>query len=526
MTSASQAAVPRPWPVGRPLGMVLLLCAVLAGAIAGFNGGVFTYTLDDPYIHLALAANLAEFHYGLAPGSFAAPSSSILWPALLAPFAALPGFAYAPLALNLVCLAANVALLQAILRGVFGDTDNGWLLADMLTIAAVLALNLVGLAFTGMEHELQVALALAVLQGVRVVWCGDRPPAWLAAAMVLGPLVRYESLSLTLGAGAVLFVRGHRRLACTAIAVALLLLAAFSLFLLSLGLPALPSSVLNKLVGQPPGMGPVLGLSDFVLRRLHDLFFEPHRAVIFAALATLASAALMRRRHEHAGVLGVMALVGAGHLALGRWDALARYEIYALAVLLAGSAIVFAADLRRLTARYRPLTVALLGCLALALVFGRNVGITAKTPLAASNIYEQQYQLRRFVTEFHPSAVAVNDLGLVSFRNPYPVLDLWGLGSDAARRAWRTEAPGWIGRMAAARAVPLAMIYTQWFAPVASIPDDWTLVGRLFLGGPMFSVGSNPVDFYVTPAGDIDYTRGRLQAFAASLPPGVTLEIR
>ena len=61
--------------------------------------------------------------------------------------------------------------------------------------------------------------------------------------------------------------------------------------------------------------------------------------------------------------------------------------------------------------------------------------------------------------------------------------------------------------MAAARAVPLAMIYTDWFAPVAGIPADWTLVGRLFLGRAMFSVGSNPVDFYLPPAGDADEGR-------------------
>jgi hypothetical protein len=65
------------------------LCAGELAAIVLLNGGHFTYALDDAYIHLALARNIAHGHYGVNAGEFAAPASSALWPFLLAPFAAL-----------------------------------------------------------------------------------------------------------------------------------------------------------------------------------------------------------------------------------------------------------------------------------------------------------------------------------------------------------------------------------------------------------------------------------------------------
>ena len=41
--------------------------------------------------------------------------------------------------------------------------------------------------------------------------------------------------------------------------------------------------------------------------------------------------------------------------------------------------------------------------------------------------------MRRFVLEHVKAPVAVNDVGLVAYRNPYMVLDLIGLGSEEVR---------------------------------------------------------------------------------------------
>jgi len=40
-----------------------------------------------------------------------------------------------------------------------------------------------------------------------------------------------------------------------------------------------------------------------------------------------------------------------------------------------------------------------------------------KIPLAARNIYEQHHQMRRFAIDYYRQLIAVNDLGLVSYKN-------------------------------------------------------------------------------------------------------------
>ncbi len=76
------------------------------------NDGTFVYALDDPYIHLDLAKQIATTGvYGVNPGEISSPSSSILWPFLLVPFALTPFFVYMPFIIGLVSAAASAAVL-------------------------------------------------------------------------------------------------------------------------------------------------------------------------------------------------------------------------------------------------------------------------------------------------------------------------------------------------------------------------------------------------------------------------------
>ena len=57
--------------------------------------------------------------------------------------------------------------------------------------------NLVGAAFTGMEHSLQLLVALALVSGLISFCQTGKYSRWLPAAIVLAPLVRYEMLALS-----------------------------------------------------------------------------------------------------------------------------------------------------------------------------------------------------------------------------------------------------------------------------------------------------------------------------------------
>src|SRR2546425_3180819 len=193
----------RPWkrptlgPTRLSMTFFTLLFAAALVAILWLNQGTFTYTLDDPYLHLSLAENIAAGHYGINRDDVAAPSSSVLWPYLLAPFSVLPFGHLVPLLLNYVASLGTIALLRRIITTSLGGAQERLKneVVAMLLAFLVLAANLVGLAFTGMEHSLQVLVSVALVAGLIEESTTGRGPWWLPLAIVAGALLPYENLA-------------------------------------------------------------------------------------------------------------------------------------------------------------------------------------------------------------------------------------------------------------------------------------------------------------------------------------------
>ncbi|MFN3695512.1 MAG: hypothetical protein ACK4UV_10930, partial [Ignavibacterium sp.] len=75
----------------------LLLVGVNFFLIKNINSSFFTYTIDDPYIHLSLAENIRNFHYGINQNEYSSPSSSIIYSLLFVPFIYYEFAVYLPL---------------------------------------------------------------------------------------------------------------------------------------------------------------------------------------------------------------------------------------------------------------------------------------------------------------------------------------------------------------------------------------------------------------------------------------------
>src|SRR6185437_435554 len=223
------------------------ITAALFLAILKINHGTFTYTLDDPYIHLALSSQILHGNYGIHAGQYAAPSSSILFPFLLAAAAGTRLHPYLPLILNVAALFLTIEIIRRFFVHLELARDNigAMVLAGGVVLMAI-CLNIIGVVFTGLEHSLHVASVAAIIYGLARFLDERKMPAWLPAAIVLCPLLRYEGLPLSLAAIAVLAIRGKWRAAAITFAVVFLLVAGFSVFLITLGLGPLPSSVLMK----------------------------------------------------------------------------------------------------------------------------------------------------------------------------------------------------------------------------------------------------------------------------------------
>src|SRR5438132_223114 len=77
-----------PWPALAAIAALLALCLWLVSRASSLAGGAFTYPLDDAYIHLAVAKNLAAHGvWGVTQHGFTFANSSLAWPLLLAALA-------------------------------------------------------------------------------------------------------------------------------------------------------------------------------------------------------------------------------------------------------------------------------------------------------------------------------------------------------------------------------------------------------------------------------------------------------
>ncbi|GAA3769803.1 hypothetical protein [Terriglobus aquaticus] len=535
--------------------LYLGLAAVLLALILVRTHGHFSYCLDDPYIHLALAERLRHGLYGLNTGEPASPSSSILWPLLFVPFASTAIMPWLPLILNLACGTATAWLLGVLANEIpsrHRDTAGAPWRTNLLAVLFVLAFNLFGLAFTGLEHSLQVLLCIACAVGVVRAMRGDRVPEWVLVAAILLPSVRYEGLLITVAlAIALVGARAWRRAVAIVLASAIIP-AAFSVFLHHLGLPWFPLSVLVKSSYKlADTSSPLHRVAHLLLQIPKYGLFDSERLpqiVITVALAAL----VWKHRRTRSLLFGLTAatFVSAVQVVLGPSGWFFRYEIYALAftvpILLAATALPGTAHRTEsdLGTRSRPSlevtspalqarapqsanvrTHALLAVAVLAAIYLRPL---VNVPRAALGIYEQQFQLGRLFGEMYHTPVAVNDLGWVSYRRTPDqyTLDLYGLGSyEAFRTKEKDRNAAWLDAITREHHVGLVAIYPEWFTH--GIPANWAAVAKLC--APDVDTNLGPVSkrfmVYQTSEADPVSVSTAIEQWRATVPPHVTVQL-
>jgi hypothetical protein len=512
-------------------GIVAVLLLELIGVLAGTEGHV-VYAIEAPYTDLALAQQIAQGHYGIVPGEPAAPSSSILFPFLLAAFVPLGLGTLSPLIINGVAtLAAGVfALLLARECGLPLRRISP---RRLFVIAAVVtvALNLAGLALTGLEHSLHVTLTIAYLLGlVRFVRRG-RCDWWWFVCILVQPIIRFEAAAM-LVADVLIFI-GFRRYAYALLTVLIgvALVGGYSLFLTALGLPLLPSSVLarsdwsNAAVVSHSG---ILTVLSAILHNLHDNLNSFGAAQILGGLAVawlwlnrLPALWARRRvdRSEQAKLMTIffMTVVSLAQLTGGKLGWVPpRYEAYVLALNLCGLVIVYREQVVAWCTRASWLRVGLFSAV-LMMIFAGYATQTLVAPNLSRKEYLGPFQLHRFVTEFYRGPVAVDQLGYVNYDNPYYVLDLSGLASETARKARAAQAPiEWMDRLLGERGVKLAILNS---GEETAVPAEWVALAELRSGN---DAANHPV-FYARRASDAGEIAPALANFAAALPPEVKL---
>ena len=523
---------------------LLALFALFAVAIVMADGGHFFYTLDAPYTHLALAEQIRHGTYGLNPGEPAAPSSTILFPLLLVPLLGLGTFGPA-----LLCIAATLGSGLAVCAlaetcGIRLERIHPLQLAA-ITASLAIALNVLGVAMTGLEHSLHAMLTILSLLGLVRFLARGRSDWWWLLTIVLLPLVRFESMSAVLTDAFVLFVAGRRAYAVVVLAAGFSLVLAFALFLHSQGLPYLPTSVTSRSQVVSSGLG--MQAHHGILSILRNLAVSLKRNLLsFGAtqillLMTLAGWSLapflnsLRTGRLQFGDLetdspsggarfitpaaaSFFILIAAAQLLAGSLQSSGRYEVYLFAL---GACTLLVCYRERIAAFVD--TMRLGGCIgvcltALTLFAGYAVRTLEDIP-ASQTLHVGSWQIRRFLVEDYQKPFAITRPGLVKFDNPHAMLDLSGLASVQAQQALRTHAPGdteWMDQLVRDHGIGLAILYADTHT---TPPRPWTPIAELRTTNRSLGIAGNIATFYAVTPNNIQPIRNSLHTLQKQLTP-------
>jgi hypothetical protein len=465
-----------------PLAVLLLRERLIAGA-AGFP-------LDDSWIHLHFARNLAEgagFAYN--PGTPVAGSTAPLWTLLLAAGAWLVGASIA-MTKTLGVLAAVAAAL--LLRRAALAWGAGRAAALTAAIALLWSGPFAWGALSGMEVTLAALLVTAALFAL-----ADGSLALTALAGGLAALARPEAVVL-LPFLALAARPTPRRLALFALIVVAVLVPFAAFCWATTGTPV-PSTAAAKVEGG------ILGRLIGIREPARVLWLE--RPMAFSVewlswlvrthpllLLALPAIALASRRRRALAVVGLVLLahpVGMAVLAPYRGPGFqeGRYSIHLLPVAFLIVATAWTAPAGTAPRWVRLLRPLRLLYLAVALVV--LVPASERYAWGVQNINAMQVHLGHWVNSHLPrgATLAVNDIGAIAYFSRRPVLDLMGLVTPEIRPYRREGEPG-VLRFIAERCPDAVIVFPTWFPQLAARGDVFVPVYRVHLernevsGGP------------------------------------------
>ncbi len=474
------------------------------------NAGHLVYTLDDPYIHMAIAKNLAAHGvFGVTRYEFSSSASSPLWTLLIAasykllgPSDWLPGmwaavFALAGLyATDLLC---RLIGLKPITRFI-------------ICCAVIYFTPLIPLVSTGMEHAMHLFFVLILI--ISTIRYADFPSRStvipLCLAGLLATATRYESLFLVAPIAFFLLIRRRWFGAPALVMSSFFPVIAYGVFSILNGSYFLPNSLMlkghfhdiNSLRSLVSALGYGFGLltvtdhlySTSILLLLGAFLFDKRRKSSFPVALCLVVSMLL-------------------HLQFARIGWFYRYEAYLVGASIPVLGCLYLGPVRiplrsLISGRKLFSGVSLLACAVLLLwpLYQRGSESLLLWPLhkrgskslknvvpASNNIYRQQYQMGHFLRKMYEAGVriAVNDLGAVTYYADTDVLDLVGLGTIDVTRALRDGSYDSveIERLLRRKKTDIVMVYEDWFSGRAGLPRlpnnlvavaDWTTTNNFF----------------------------------------------
>ena len=511
--------------------LVALLALVVAGTEWGLGqslcGWNFCYPLDDAYIHMSIARQLAESGtWGLEPGSYAFASSSPLWTVLLAVVFKLFGaLEWIPLVLSFFFAVCSVLLAFEFWRRA-GLSKSASLLCGITLIFAVPFATLSNL---GMEHALHFFCVEAFILAAWMILSVDGRPngkilamLLLSAALAVG--ARYESLFIVVPMTLLFAYRRRFAIAIALLLVAFIPMVAMGVYAVCHGGTFLPVSIILK-AGLDNGNMFSRGLAALYASISCDSI---HFHLVALALLIVAALPFMGRCVRELAFVFAVAAIGHGMFARLGW--LYRYEAYIVGAAFTLFPLALARTVKERCSPRRLDVVARLSvwliCIAVAFPFlSRSFRAQYDTVEAQREIFGQQMQTARIFSslpESEKGPVAVVDLGCVAYYSGVSLLDMWGLGSpevyDMVRK--RTYNESVCGELFKKHGIRYFAVYPWCCERFGSHMHQ---VARLINTRPGVVCADSIIVLAVANEADIETFHRHLVSFAQNLPSGMRL---
>ncbi len=522
-----------------PIALLALLIpvALIEYQVTRHTGGTLMYPLDDTFIHLTIAKNLAlHGNWGITSGEFQSASSSLLYTLLLAILIKIFTVqVWIPLVVNIL---AGIILIIVIWKQL--QKENVGPFGQLIILPAVIFFTpLPILVISGMEHTLQCLFTFLFifrfsdwLEQIDNEAGKNNLPVPLLLYGIFCSTIRYEGLFLIAIACLLLLYKRKIGAAFLLGFVCVLPVALFGIYSVGKGSFFLPNSVLIKsematlsfagifhfvffvilrrLTGVSAGLSAIATQYLLIILPLSYLFFEDSfkKAV----------------RYRYTFILLIFCTFLQLSLASTGW--FFRYEAY----LLMNSVVIVSVLLSKYGSRIlsgfrrQPLVAGFI-LIALLLPAGMRTGSAIhQASKACINIYDQQFQMARFLnTYYDDQPVACNDIGAIAYYKKKGPLDLYGLASIQVARSIKNHynSPAFLDSLSKSEQVGIAVLYVSWFSDSLLVKWDkiatWTIPDNVICGDSV-------VTFYALDKTKIPDLKKNLQEFQPALPAGVRVK--
>jgi len=532
------------WPVIIATLVLWLVVVILLLISLKQNQGHLVYALDDSYIHMAMAKNVAQNGtWGVTRHSFSSSSSSLLWTLLLSLDYLLFGVnETAPMVINLILATVLIWLIYGILQK-YKIIPS---LKIVILISIIFFTPLYSLIFCGQEHILHTILTVIFVYLAGKV-LGDTSEdfrrgskyraIWLLLISPLVIMARYEGIFLIIIVCLLFFLRKKYLYSLLLGGLGALPVVIYGLISISRGWYFIPNSILLK--GNMPDFSSLKTAFFFITILGYQLVHNPQILILLLiALVVLYFQCVKKNTiwEERSVMLIVFIATALLHLQFARTNWFYRYEAYLIGLGVFVVSVSFNSYLHDIfhcksdnKSFIRYVTLALIVIITILPLVERGLVSLMKTPRAMTNIYEQQYQMGLFLKEFYQNdVVAANDIGAINYLADIKCLDLWGLGN---RRIGKTRIEGCyntrqIYETTKSERAKIAVVYDELFnrGTVGGLPKQWIKAGqwRIFNNEVC---AYDVVSFYAFNLKEAEKLKTNLKAFSSRLPKTVKQEI-